>query len=273
VTRTSLGVGSCALALACAACARSPSPLAPVWNGSIGAPSRGVLRDGAEVGPDAEGLRWLRHNDRHWALPRFAEAIERAAAAVARQRAGGVLEVGDLSIRTGGGPLAPHFSHRSGVDADLLFYVTTLDGAPVESPGFVHFGADGLARDEAHARWLRLDVERQWLLAKALLEDPDARIQWIFVSDVVQARLLEWALARGDSAEIVQRAREVMAQPNPGGVHDDHFHVRTSCSPDETVAGCEAVGPHRRWLTYDMPPIVETDEELALDLLSPMETE
>jgi penicillin-insensitive murein endopeptidase len=253
-------------------CAHIPSPLVPEWDGSIGTPSRGVLRDGAELRADADGLRWLRHNDRHWGLPRFAAAIERAAATVARQRAGGLLEIGDLSIRTGGGPLAPHFSHRSGVDADLLFYVTTLDGAPVESPGFVHFGADGLARDEAHARWLRLDVERQWLLAKALLEDPDARIQWIFVSDVVQARLLEWALARGDSAETIVRAREVMAQPSPGGVHDDHFHVRTTCSPEEVVAGCESVGPRRRWLAYDTEPIDETDEELALDLLAPMET-
>ena len=279
MTRTSSGVGSRALALgaltfvACAACARSPSPLAPVWSGSIGAPSRGVLSGGAEVRQDAEGLTWLRHNDRHWALPRFAGAIERAAAAVARERGGGVLGVGDLSIRTGGGPLAPHFSHRSGVDADLLFYVTTLDGAPVESPGFVHFGADGLARDEAHARWLRLDVERQWLLAKALLEDSNARIQWIFVSDVVQAKLLEWAMARGESAEIIRRAREVMAQPSPGGVHDDHFHVRTICSPDEIVAGCEVIGPRRQWLTYDLQPSDESDEELAMDLLSPMEAE
>jgi penicillin-insensitive murein DD-endopeptidase len=277
VTRTSLRIATArALALgvlACAACARSPSPLAPVWGGSIGAPSRGVLQGGVEVRSDAEGLRWLRNNDRHWALPRFAQAIERAAAAVARERPGGVLGVGDLSIRTGGGPLAPHFSHRSGVDADLLFYVTTLEGAPVESPGFVHFGADGLARDEAHSRWLRLDVDRQWLLARALLEDPDARIQWIFVSDVVQARLLEWALALGESAEVIGRARDVMAQPSPGGVHDDHFHVRTSCSPDETVAGCEAVGPRRRWLSYDIQPIDESDAELALDLLSPMDAE
>src|SRR6185312_7588851 len=170
----------------------------------------GVLAAGCEVPADADGLRWLRHNDRHWALPRFAEAIERAASAVARDRPGGVLEVGDLSVRTGGGPLAPHFSHRSGVDADLLFYVTTLDGAPVESPGFVHFGADGLARDEAHERWLRLDVPRQWLLTKALLEDPEARIQWIFVSDVVQALLIDWAIARGDSPETIRRARAVM---------------------------------------------------------------
>jgi penicillin-insensitive murein endopeptidase len=62
-----------------------------------------------------------------------------------------------------------------------------------------------------------------------------------------------------------------MAQPSPGGVHDDHFHVRTSCSPEELVAGCEAVGPRRAWLTYDMPPLDETDEDLALELMSPME--
>jgi penicillin-insensitive murein endopeptidase len=274
--RSPLRALRCALALgglACPACARSPSPLAPVWNGSIGAPSDGVLREGAEIPPDAQGLEWLRHNDRHWGLPRFTEAIERAASTVACEREGGVLGVGDLSIRTGGGPLAPHFSHRSGVDADLLFYVTTLDGAPVESPGFIHFGADGLARDEAHARWLRLDVQRQWLLAKALLEDPEARIQWIFVSDVVQAKLLEWALARGDSPETIRRACEVMAQPSPGGVHDDHFHVRTSCSPDEVVEGCEAVGPRRPWLTYELQPLDESDEVLALDLLLPMAAE
>ena len=254
-----------------AGCARAPSPLTPTWAGSIGEPGRGVLAFGAEVPADAEGLRWLRRNDRHWALPRFAEAIARAAASVARERASGVLEVGDLSVRTGGGPLAPHFSHRSGVDADLLFYVTTLEGAPVESPGFVHFGADGLARDEAHARWLRLDVDRQWLLAKELLEDPEARIQWIFVSDVVQAQLIDWALARGDSPETVQRARAVMAQPSPGGVHDDHFHVRTACSPAEAAEGCTPVGPRRPWLDEDPGPAFESDAELAMDLTMPME--
>jgi penicillin-insensitive murein DD-endopeptidase len=270
VTRALLPVVLCALALgAVAGCARAPSPLAPVWTGSIGEPARGVLEQGVEVREDAASLRWLRRNDRHWTVPRFAAAIERAAEAVAVERAGAALSVGDLSIRSGGGPLAPHFSHRSGVDADLLFYVTTVDDVPVESPGFVHFGADGLARDEAHARWLRLDVERQWLLTKALLEDPEARIQWIFVSQVVEARLLEWALARGDSFETIERAREVMAQPSPGGVHDDHFHIRTACSPDEAVAGCQLVGPRRPWLTYEEPPLPDSDADLALALFDP----
>jgi penicillin-insensitive murein DD-endopeptidase len=167
----------------------------------------------------------------------------------------------------------PHFSHRSGLDADLLFYVTTLDGAPVESPGFLHVGADGIARDESRQRWLRLDVEREWILVKALLEDPEARVQWVFVSDVVSAMLVDWALARGDSTETIRRALQVMREPHPGGVHDDHIHVRTSCSPDETVAGCEPVGPARAWLSDDLPPVIDSDEDLVLALLLPLETE
>jgi penicillin-insensitive murein endopeptidase len=254
-------------------CAHAPSPLTPALRGSIGTPNSGVLREGQQLGRAASGLRWLRDNDRHWALPRFAAAIERAAARVARERPGARLAVGDLSTPTGGGPLAPHFSHRSGMDADLLFYATTVEGAPVDSPGFVHFGADGLALDEAHGRWLRLDVEREWLLIRSLLEDPEARVQWVFVSDVVHALLIEWALARGDSPETIARADEVMHQPHPGGVHDDHVHVRVTCSPEEMVTGCEPVGPQRRWLSYDLPPPEDRDLDLALALAQPLTRE
>ena len=257
-------------ALALAACARAPSPLAPAWHGAIGSASHGVLSGGAEL-PRTGALRWLRNDDRHWGAPRFTHAIARAAQVVAQTRAGAPLFAGDLSTRTGGGPLPPHFSHRAGLDADLLFYVTTLDGASVDSPGFVHFGPDAIARDESHGRWLRLDVEREWLLVKALVEDPQARVQWIFVSDVVQAMLLEWAVARGESVETVHRAREVMREPHPGGVHDDHLHVRTSCSIDEEAEGCEPTGPRREWLGYASPPPLESDVDLALALLEPIE--
>jgi len=263
-------VVAAASVLALAGCARVPSPLMPALRGSIGTPNSGVLLEGRELRRDAEGLRWLRDNDRHWAEPRFAQAIERAAAYVARERPGGRLTVGDLSTPTGGGPLPPHFSHRSGMDADLLFYATTLDGAPVDSPGFIHFGADGLARDEGHARFLRFDVDREWLLVRALLEDPEARVQWVFVSDVVHALLIEWALARGDSLDTIERADEVMRQPNPGGVHDDHIHVRTTCAPDEMVEGCEPTGPQRRWISYDVPRLDDRDEDLALSLAQPL---
>jgi penicillin-insensitive murein endopeptidase len=230
-----------------------------------------VLADGAELPRDGNGLSWLRDNDRHWGLPRFTDAIARAAREVSVTRHGAPLLAGDLSTRNGGGPLLPHFSHRSGIDADLLFYVTTLGGASIDSPGFVHFGADGIAHDDRNQRWLRLDVEREWLLVKALIEDPLARIQWIFVSDVVQAMLVEWAFARGDSIETIHRAQTVMLEPHPGGVHDDHLHVRTSCSPDEVASGCEASGPRRPWLAYDSPPLDEPIDALALALILPLQ--
>jgi penicillin-insensitive murein endopeptidase len=267
--RRSVASGGLLLA-ALSGCAVAPSPLTPGWHGAIGTASSGVLAGGAELPRDSKGLRWLRGDDRHWGLPRFTGAIARAAEKVTRARPGSVLYAGDLSTRHGGGPLAPHFSHRSGVDADLLFYVTTLDGAPVESPGFVHFGADGIARDETHHRWLRFDVERQWLLVRALVEDPDARVQWIFVSDVVHAMLLEWAIARGDSIETIRRADQVMLEPHPGGVHDDHVHVRTACSAEEVVQGCEWTGPRRAWLSYDLSPFAEHDEDLAMALAAPI---
>ncbi|MBV9950211.1 MAG: hypothetical protein JOZ69_25445, partial [Myxococcales bacterium] len=127
------------------------------------------------------------------------------------------------------------------------------------------------ARDEAHGRFLRFDVEREWLLVKSLLEDPDARVQCIFVSDVVAAMLVDWAVARGDSIETIRRAREVMLQPRPVGVHDDHIHVRTACSPEEVAGGCELHGPRRNWLTYDLTPRDDRDEDLALALFQPQE--
>lgn len=210
-------------------------------------PHRGVLTAAAELPADGEGYRWLRQDDRHHGLPRFVKAIERAAAVVARERPGAILGVGDLSARNGG-QLLPHLSHRTGRDADLLLYLTTLDGAPVESPGFIRVGNDGLAWDEKGKRFLRFDVERTWLLVKTLVEDPDARIQWAFASRNVEALLLEWARARGETGETLTRAMDVMLQPRPGGPHDDHLHIRTACSPAEIVAGCEHTGPTRAWI-------------------------
>jgi penicillin-insensitive murein endopeptidase len=54
-------------------------------------------------------------------------------------------------------------------------------------------------------------------------------------------------------------------------VHDDHIHVRTTCAPDERVAGCEPIGPRRPWLAYDLPQLPESDRDLALALLQPLQ--
>ncbi|MFO0677401.1 MAG: penicillin-insensitive murein endopeptidase [Polyangiaceae bacterium] len=262
---------ACAATIALASgCARVPSPLTPNVAGSVGLPHRGVLTGAERMPSSGPGFRFLRDDDRHFATPRFARVLARAASRVDSLRPGATLVLGDLS-RKDGGRLLPHLSHRSGRDADLVFYATTVDGAPVVAPDFVHYGRDGLAWDPSKKRFLRLDVEREWLLVKTLLEDPEAEVQWLFVSRDVRALLLEWAVARGEPTETLYRAAESMVQPEPGGVHDDHVHVRVACSREEWERGCERSGPLRPWSTsgpaFEEPP---SDEELALSLLVPL---
>ncbi len=180
-----------------------------------------------------------------------------------------MLVVGDLSLDHGG-RLLPHFSHRSGRDGNLLLYVTTPEGARVKSPGFVHFGADGLGWDAPRKRFLRFDVEREWLLIKALVEDDDARVQWIFLNHALAPMVLEWARAAGEPAATIRRAREVLLEPKPGGAHDDHAHVRVACTEEQTAEGCEPNGPERPWfVTEEASAAPPSTEELVRELGAP----
>jgi penicillin-insensitive murein endopeptidase len=255
-------------AVGAAGCARMPSPLDPARSGSIGLPYGGCLTGAVEMEARGTGYRFLRQNDRHFATPRFTLALERAAARVAEERSGSVLVLGDLSTKHGG-HLLPHLSHRTGHDADLILFATTLEGAPIPSPGFVHYGPDGLAWDEANGRYLLFDVEREWLLVRALLLDPEARIEWMFANKIIEALLVEWAQAKGEPADTILRLETVMLEPHPGGPHDDHIHVRTACSEEEEAAGCETGGPVRPWLAVRGARVDEaaSDEELVAMLV------
>jgi penicillin-insensitive murein endopeptidase len=251
------------IAMAAVGCGAHALPV----HGSYGTPNRGILVDGVVL-EETESVRWLRNDDRHYALPRLAAAIQRAAAEVTMARPGPPLYVGDLSA-VHGGSASGHRSHRSGVDADLLLFWTTLEGAPIPTPGFRHVGADGLAYDGG--RYIRLDVEREWLLVEALVRDPAARVQWIFASEVLEAMLLEWAQARGSDPEIVRRAQEVMLQPTGAAVHDDHIHVRTACDQDEIAEGCRLIGPERAWLRENVAE--DSDATLVSAILEPLDAD
>jgi penicillin-insensitive murein endopeptidase len=233
--------------LAAVACSSVPPPLVPWNDGSVGRVNGGALFGGVELRP-AEALQWYRQNERHWGSSRFVGALARAAATVSKERGGAPLVVGDLSARYGG-RISGHASHRSGRDADLLLYVTTTSGASIRNPGFCAFGADGLAPcGGAPGGYLRLDVARQWRFVKALLEDAEARIQWIFISAPLRAHLLNYAVARREPLEVLYRAAMVLHQPGrPALPHDDHIHVRTECSASELATGCQPTGPWRDW--------------------------
>lgn len=261
-----VAIGTMIAASLAVGCVGAPSPLAPELHGSIGLPHQGVLTNGVPLPQHGEGFRRLRRDDRRWGNPRLVRAIEHAAAEVARERPGGApLVIGDLSAR-GGGHSSGHHSHRNGRDADLLFYITTPSGRPVASPGFVLFGPDGLAKvksDDGKTRYVRIDLEREWLLVKALVTSPEANVQWLFCAHWLEAMIIEYARARGEDPELVWYAESVLLQPGDSAAHDDHLHFRVACTPDEAVAGCLGGGPYWPWIPQLPQLAPESDDELV----------
>jgi hypothetical protein len=134
---------------------------------------------------------------------------------------GTTLVLGDLS-KEGGGCLAPHKSHRGGLDADV---------------GFFYRGAQ-------QRRWLglatadSLDADRTWLLIKAMLAT--GRLQMAFLDYNLQPTLYEAALRAGETPQTlepifqyprpIERAHETVIR-HLGG-HDNHMHVRLICPSD-----------------------------------------
>ncbi|AKT37014.1 penicillin-insensitive murein endopeptidase [Chondromyces crocatus] len=260
----------CAVSLGAAGlgCA-SPTPLAPALRGSVGLPHRGVLTDGVELPRKGDGYVLLRSKGARWGHPRLVAAIQRAAAEVERLRPGAPpLTVGDLSAERGG-QIRGHRSHRTGRDVDLLFHALTPEGKPIRSPGFVRYGRDGLAEVEEGGKtvFYRLDVERTWLLVRALVESPEAAVQWLFVARWLEALITEYARARGEDPEIVWHAESVLLQPGDSAAHDDHLHLRIACTPEDAVAGCEGGGPQWSWLSPFPVLAPPPDEELGLAML------
>jgi penicillin-insensitive murein endopeptidase len=254
---------------ALAGCVGTPTPLAPAIRGSIGVPHQGVITNAAPLKQKGEGYELLRNNGVRWGNPRLVQAIEGAAAVVARARPGGaLLIVGDLSPRWGGSA-SGHRSHRTGRDADLLFFVTTPSGQSIPSPGFVRFQADGLAEVEADGKktFVRIDVPREWQLVKALVTSQEANVQWLFCAHWLEAMIIEYARARGEDDELIWRAESVLLQPGDSSAHDDHLHLRIACTPEESVAGCMGGGPYWPWLPQLPELAAPPDNELLASLI------
>jgi penicillin-insensitive murein endopeptidase len=252
------------------ACTGTPSPLSPGVHGSIGVPHEGMITNAVPLPRKGEGYALLRHNGRNWGNPRLVAAVEGAARQVARVRPGGArLMIGDMSARFGG-EASGHRSHRTGRDADLLIYVLTPAGHSVESPGFLRFGPDGLAEVEK-GKFVRIDLEREWQLVKALVTMPEANVQWLFFARWLEALVIEYARARGEDEELVWYAESVLLQPGDSAAHDDHLHLRIACTPDEAVAGCLGGGPYWPWLPslpqLATPPDADLARAIIGDLL------
>ena len=108
---------------------------------------------------------------------------------------------------------------------------------------------------------LRFDDARNWELVAKLVDDADARVQYIFVAHELKQRLLHEAARRHAPAELVSRAAAVLVEPAHGNPHRSHFHVRIYCSPaDRSV--CLDVGPYWAWYP-GAPPSARASAAIA----------
>jgi penicillin-insensitive murein endopeptidase len=212
---------------------------------SFSFPWEGNLRNALKL----ESSEYVRHVNEYAAAGHFygtwelVQLIERAARRVAFRLPGPRLSVGELSRATGGA-IPGHHSHENGRDVDIGFYMTLADGRPYHGFAFADFGANGVGTGPNHM--LRFDDARNWELVAKLISDSDARVQYIFVSEAIQQRLIAEAKRRGIAPGLLARAKTVMAQPTEGHPHRNHFHVRIYCAPADRPS-CKDRAPYYPW--------------------------
>ncbi|RLB42601.1 MAG: murein endopeptidase [Deltaproteobacteria bacterium] len=241
-----LRVFSALVITAICSCVSEPLPAGQTI--SVGTTNHGYLHDPVRLEDRGKGYRRLRPGEgSRFGTPTLVGAIKRAAREVAAAFPGGhPLRVGDLSNPYGGAH-SRHRTHRTGRDADLLFFARDAGGLATHGKGWLRFDSLGLAtvRDRA----FRFDEARNWHLVRTLIMDDRARVKWLFCSNELKARLLRYAARHENSPQAVVRATWVLHEPSRGDPHDDHFHLRVGCGTDERSLGCREQAPHWPWLS------------------------
>lgn len=230
---------------------------------SVGTVSRGYLNAPEQLPLRGDNFRIYRKGDRRFGTPELVGMIHRVADRVADAHPGSVLLVGDLS-GSRGGFISERRSHRSGRDVDLAYFLSDPKGRRIAGVPLVRLDLLGVGL--RGKRPIRFDAKRNWAVVDALLTDPQAEVQWIFVSRGLKALLLKWSLTHGRDVSLIQRAAEVLHQPSDSASHDDHFHVRIYCPRGAAGYLCQDLGPVWPWISdRDKSQAISgyTDEELV----------
>jgi penicillin-insensitive murein endopeptidase len=210
---------------------------------SIRKASDGRVENDVSLPPAGPGWRRIpvvSQRGTHYGVGPLVRLLRAAASATSRRHPGAVLDVGNLS-RRGGGPIAQSRSHQGGRDADVAFYFMDDKGRPAPAGRLVT--CDGHGR----AGTLRLDVAATWTFVRTMLASDDPVVQWMFCSRDVKRLLLDEARRRREPSWLQGRAAQVLHQPSDSQPHDDHFHIRIFCGPQDRLAGCVDYGPDRAW--------------------------
>ena len=215
---------------------------------SVGDTSNGYLVGGAVISEDDTLAILPEHKAR--ALAHGTDemvALIHYAAAELHRKTSTKLWLGNLS-REGGGDISYSVSHNSGRDADLAFAYRDSRNKPFDPPDLVPVGDSG----RAPSRPIFFDVERNWIVVKALMTHPEVQVQYLFISHALKKALIAHATKQGEPAKLIERAAAVVRQPGASAAHNDHLHVRIYCSKRDVLGGCQNSGVVHPWIdTFD----------------------
>ncbi|MEX1363058.1 MAG: penicillin-insensitive murein endopeptidase [Nannocystaceae bacterium] len=252
------GAGSLLLALSLSGVGACAGP--NLWTDgssvSVGKSSGGRLRQPAKLRNRGIGYtipdKWRKRGFR-FGTDELVEALTHAAARVRVRYKRAVAGIADLSPDVGGRSMW-HKSHQSGRDVDVLFYTDDAKGRPLPPPAedMIVFSGEGLPILPAELtegykdpdwKLRQFDKRANWLFIETLLRDPTVRVQWIFISHQLEARLLTYARRKGRPQWVIDYAERVMNQPGDSLPHDNHMHIRIYCSRADRFHGCVDRGP------------------------------
>jgi len=215
---------------------------------SVGNTSRGFIANALPVPPNPalHSMPKAYEREMTYGTRALIDTLQFAAEQVASQRDGALLYLGHIA-QDGGGNIKWSVSHNNGRDADLSFYTTNPFGWTVQEPEFLHIGRDLVSRE--HFGFYRFDVPLNAKLLKALDDYQGSELQYVFVVNHLRRRLM--AYLAEDGTDEAQMTRLNLLVRQPGGrtlPHNDHFHVRVYCDPDDLCKGCIDTGKTWDWV-------------------------
>jgi penicillin-insensitive murein endopeptidase len=195
---------------------------------SIGRPDAGCLAGASTLPLSGPGFEVMRPSRRrffgHPRLIAFLDALGRGASAAGL----GTLLVGDLGQPRGGPTLSGHASHQTGLDVDV-WYRQWPAGSPLSDSQRETLSSPSMVVpdfERLNASWNPNELEILHLAAS------DAAVERIFVNPVIKK-----------AACAVHAGAPWLGKLRPWWGHDDHFHARLACDPQDTlcVSGADPI--------------------------------
>lgn len=191
---------------------------------SIGSNTNGCISGAMQlplIGAGYQVMRVSRH--RYFGHPLLIDFIEKLGGMVFSAKLGTLL-IGDLGQPRGGPMLDGHRSHQNGLDVDIWFLLSSQANERIlTSDERETWSASSVVDVQANV----VDSQ-QWSLAHAKILETAARqseVDRIFVHPSIKQ-----VLCQNKSPDSVQWLRKI----RPWWKHDDHFHVRLKCAPNNS---------------------------------------